>query len=754
MFRARSVRKSSYCKPYAMAGIDPFVDRNTRGFYSAPVTQTQLGTRFRLAGVARSPDREGALAHLDPDRGFVLVARGGMGPADVVDPTIWVKEKLALALGMPGDPAEPALKGIIGTIRALHAELMARPEADRPWVAVLALLLHGEDAVAVSAGDCPCFRYRNGLLARLGRPEPEAGPNAPRGALGSESQVRIEVVPLKPEPGDLYLLSTRPLREGEIALLARDLALARDPIQLLRAGAEGAPDRGRVAVRVLAPQESESVASLAAEPAASDTRELDAMAEAPEPLTVARFDAPPAEAAVVPIEPGVEMIHEGQDPGVLDPIAPAALTGAPAFLVEALETASARVEEGAADRTEAPEEDGVPAPEAESADAERPRVSTLAPVGEERAWYEPLALWAGGALAIVALAVLVRALLPGILGDTGKRSAAPPVPAAVTGTADIFSDPPGAIVRVDGVALEGRTPLTGVSLDAGLHRVELDWGPYGAWRDTVEVSAASRLTLHPALYGTASFTSSDPARVLDVYLDGVYAGTTPLTLDQVVVGRHLVRFGGPGIATSAQEIDVLRANKVDLVGSVGAEPEKGSVDVKSTLLGDAGFEPSRGDPYWVDGTPRGLTPGTVSLAPGTHSVRVARRGFPPQVSILDVKAGGQSFVTAEFGAQSEEPLRFDPPESIQRSNPLPLTITVPESQWDPALSLWLYAAPPGGTFQPKRMTRLEEGSRSYAALVPPEVLRSRAAQVRIYFMASGTSGHEIYSEIYTVSVRD
>jgi hypothetical protein len=52
------------------------------------------------------------------------------------------------------------------------------------------------------------------------------------------------------------------------------------------------------------------------------------------------------------------------------------------------------------------------------------------------------------------------------------------------------------------------------------------------------------------------------------------------------------------------------------------------------------------------------------------------------------------------------------------------------------------------------MTRLEEGSRSYAALVPPEVLRSRAGQVRLYFMASGTSGHEIYSEIYTVPVHD
>jgi hypothetical protein len=727
-----------------------FVDRNTDDSYSAPVIQTQLGSRFRIAGVARSPDREGALAHLDPDRGFALVARGAMGPADVIDPTIWVKEKLSLALSTALDPADTPLKRVIGALRALHAELMARPEGDRPWVAVLVLILHGEDAVAVSAGDCPCFRYRSGLLSRLGRAEPDSGSNAPRGALGSEPQVRIEVVPLKPEPGDLYVLSTRPLRDGEIALLARDLGQAQEPVHLLRAGADGAADRGRVAVRVLRAQESESIGPTAEQ--VEEAGEAVTTVEEPEPIEA--LDMAPLASTAAYEAAMVEEALDEPGPGVLEPIAPSAPdaalgspSGAPGFVAEALDAAVG--EETPPSESAEPDVEYAPA-----AEQEPPRTQTLAPVGEDRAWYEPLALWGGGALAIIAVAVLIRALLPGILGESGRRASAPPVPVASSGTADIFSDPPGAIVRVDGEALEGRTPLTGVSLDAGLHRVELDWGPYGAWRDTVEVSAASRLTLHPALYGTVAFRSSEMNRVLDVYLDGVYVGTTPLTLDQVVVGRHLVRFGGPGLATSAQEIDVLREKSAELVGSVGPSPLDGSVEVKSTLLGDAGFDPSRGDPFWVDGVPRGVTPGKVTLGPGTHSVRVARRGFPPQVTILDVKSGGQAFVTAEFGAHSEEPLRFDPPDAIDRSNTLPLTITLPESEWDPSLALWLYAAPPGGTFQPKRMTRLEEGSRSYAALVPPEVLRSRVGQVRIYFMASGTSGHEIYSEIYTLPVRN
>ena len=136
-------------------------------------------------------------------------------------------------------------------------------------------------------------------------------------------------------------------------------------------------------------------------------------------------------------------------------------------------------------------------------------------------------------------------------------------------------------------------------------------------------------------------------------------------------------------------------------------------------------------------------------------MRVARRGFPPQITVLEVKSGAEQFVTAEFGARSEEPLRFDPPEQIFVSHSTPLTIGLPESEWDPAMSLWLYAATSTGTFQAKRMTRLEEGTRTFAALLPPEVLRSAGGrQVRFYFKATGAGGREMFSEIYSVPVRE
>ena len=736
--------------------------------------KAELGVPFRIAGLARSPDHEGALAHLDIDRGFALCARGSMGPTDVIDPTIWVKEKLSVALGVAQDPSDPALRRIIGALRALHAELMSRSEAERPWVSVMVLLLLGEDAVAISAGDCPCFRFRSGLLSRLGRIEPDLGPRPPRGALGSEPQVRIEVVPLRPQPGDVYVLSTRALREGELAVLARDLALARSAPAILTAGVDGSPDRGRLAVRVLEATENADVAAAVA-PAWTGTHESAMPPVVQESsdwgMTIETIAPEPVPAAVAPAPPETPATDDRPNgtPGFLSDLgaeaarrATAPLEELPPIEIDARELVTSTADAGVVHEPAAPAVEtptSAPSPEPapslyERREIDRRRFDTLAPVAEEKPWHEPLALWAGGALAIVALAFLIRSLVPGILGSSKQEAPVPPAVMTTSGLVDIFSDPPGATVRVDGVPLEGKTPLTGVSLETGAHRVELDWGVYGVWRDTVEVSASARLTVHPALYGSVSLRSSEPARPLDVYVDGVYAGTTPLTLDKVGVGKHLIRFAGPGIPAITQEIDVLRDRSVELVGSVGAAPTRGSITVRSATLSEAGFESAKGDPFWVDGIMKGVTPATVELDPGTHSVRVARRNYPPQVTVLDVKSGGESFVTAEFGARTEEPLRFDPPEALSASDPAPLTLGVPVSEWDPSVSLWLYAAPPGGTFQPKRMTRLEESSRSFAALVPSEVLQNSAKKVRIYFKATGTAGRENYSEIYTIPVRD
>jgi hypothetical protein len=695
--------------------------------------KTAVSSPVLIHGLVRSPDREGALAHLDPERGFAFVGRGALSFSDVIDPTIWVREKLSLSLGGAEESQEPPLRRAIATLRAVHAELMARPDRERTWISVLVVLFRDGEGMALTAGDCPCYRLRAGVLSRLGRAVSESSAAVPEGSLGSEAQVRLEMVPLNAQPGDCYILATHPLREGELSLLARDLASARDVGSLLRTACSGTPESGRVAIAALSGEHEMAIPTGPEE----EPREMG-------PLELEPIEPAPIAPASVQSEPEEERSGTEWQPSEAPPRHEARAEGIPGS------------ESFAGEGTYHPEEVVPEEAPAEARDLGLPPPPSTGAFVERRPWYEWVALWGGGALAIIALALLIRAILPGILGAPTRQpkmqEAATPL--GTGGNLDLFSDPPGAAVKVDGVAIPTRTPATDIAVGPGTHRVDMDWGVYGQRRDTVSVALGGRVTLRPRVLGSVGFRSSDAARVLDVFVDGAYVGSTPVAFDSIVVGRHLVRFGGPGLNSTAQEVEVLQGTRVELIGNAGAPPEPGSVTVRSAILSDTGFESGRGDPVWVDGEVRGVTPLTVNLRPGAHSFRVLRRGFPPQITVLEVKPGGEQFISAEFGARSEDPLRFTPPSEISLSNPLPVTIGLPEGEWDQSMTLWVYAAPPGGSFQTRQMTRLDDNSKLFAALLPPEVLRNGSRQVKIYFKAVGAAGRELYSEIYTLPVKN
>src|SRR2546422_5625914 len=410
--------------------------------------KTAVSTQVLIQGLVRSPDREGALAHLDPERGFAFVGRGSMSFSDVIDPTIWVKEKLSLALTTPEDSQEPQLRHAIATVRAVHGELMARPDRERTWISVLVVLFRDGEGMALTAGDCPCYRFRAGVLSRLGRAASERAEGPPEGSLGSEAQVRLEMVPLLPQAGDCYVLATHPLREGELSLLARDLASARDVRSLLRTACSGSGESGRVAIAVL-PGGHEAVGTVETEDP-----------ENPEVLEPLELD---------PIEPPVALGRSASPPAFGEA---SAYAQAEAPMATPAPEARDEVPRDAAPREEAlePEEEsgagpagiGLPHPPARGAFAER------------RPWYEWIALWGGGALAIIALALLVRAIMPGILGTQRAPVQQSAMPLGTGGNLDLFSDPPGAAVKIDGVPIPPRTPATDVAVSPGTHRVDMD----------------------------------------------------------------------------------------------------------------------------------------------------------------------------------------------------------------------------------------------------------------------------------------
>jgi hypothetical protein len=138
--------------------------------------------------------------------------------------------------------------------------------------------------------------------------------------------------------------------------------------------------------------------------------------------------------------------------------------------------------------------------------------------------------------------------------STGKTTsiypALQPVVNPSTGYVMISSTPSGASIYTDGV-YRGKTPPTG-SFDVsgvvpGPHSILLRLSGYQDYADTGYVSAGQTIVINPTLvpisqppsgYGSIQVSSSPTGA--EAYLDNVFKGYTPLTMQNVVAGSHVV----------------------------------------------------------------------------------------------------------------------------------------------------------------------------------------------------------------------
>ncbi|HOD86015.1 MAG TPA: PEGA domain-containing protein [Methanoculleus sp.] len=139
-----------------------------------------------------------------------------------------------------------------------------------------------------------------------------------------------------------------------------------------------------------------------------------------------------------------------------------------------------------------------------------------------------------------------------------------PIPSETTGAIDVVSYPAGADVFLD-EKYQGRTPSAGVytisNVQVGGHTVRVALSGYQDYTTSVIVSAAttSHVTAtlqpgQPSTTGSISVTSS-PAGA-QVYIDNVYRGITPLTLDGIPTGTHQVRLALAGYSDYSTTVEV------------------------------------------------------------------------------------------------------------------------------------------------------------------------------------------------------
>lgn len=230
-----------------------------------------------------------------------------------------------------------------------------------------------------------------------------------------------------------------------------------------------------------------------------------------------------------------------------------------------------------------------------------------------------------------------------------------------------YQDRDEVLVRV---RLSGRIPSSSVpgSTRTLVTIKELDARGYAINSSTVTIDhliGTPTPTPTPA-FGSISVTS-DPAGA-NVYLDNVYRGFTPLTLDAVPNGNHRIVLRLDRYAESSRTLHVSGESQSVHVplSTVSTTPPATASSLQPTDTGQpapaitvpAGGTGSLsittippGAVVHIDGEIKGVTPATIpGLAPGKHAITLVRGGYSPLNTTILIDAGK----TTEFSTGLSE----------------------------------------------------------------------------------------------------
>ena len=205
----------------------------------------------------------------------------------------------------------------------------------------------------------------------------------------------------------------------------------------------------------------------------------------------------------------------------------------------------------------------------------------------------------------------------------------------------IISNPSNGIVYLDGKQ-NGVTPILLSSIAAGTHTIQIRLYGYDEWKSTVDFHEGGTKTITANLnqedndldQGINVSSSPGGAKVM---LDGLAKGITPITLNNVAAGIHILQIDYPGYTSWKSTIDV---------------PETGIQDIAVTLKGESTASPgwitvSSGpgnasvmlDGSYVGRTQSGSFLDMDTISPGEHTVALELPGYQPYSTQAIVSPG-------------------------------------------------------------------------------------------------------------------
>ncbi len=234
----------------------------------------------------------------------------------------------------------------------------------------------------------------------------------------------------------------------------------------------------------------------------------------------------------------------------------------------------------------------------------------------------------------------------------------------------------GASIRLDGKPA-GSVPLR-ETLVPGRHLVQVGKRGFVTFSKWVDLESGQVLKipviLRPQEAKTGSLLVTADVTGLPVFIDGQQRGATPLVLDGLEVGEHLVeiRSPGDGYKPFAETVVITANQRVTLDASIRIAPDLGSLRVITNVPGAI---------INLDGADIGVSPAAKGgLTPGEHVVIARAPGYEPVEQTVTVVAGRERVASIRFTTTSTDVARI-----LVRANVPNASITIDGEE---------YGAPP------------------------------------------------------------
>ncbi len=208
----------------------------------------------------------------------------------------------------------------------------------------------------------------------------------------------------------------------------------------------------------------------------------------------------------------------------------------------------------------------------------------------------------------------------------------------------------GAAVRIDGKP-SGNVPLR-KTLTPGRHLVQVGKRGFTTFSKWVDLVGGQVMTIPVALQPSAAKTGSllitADVTGLPVYIDGQRRGGTPLVVDGLSEGEHVIEIKSPGEGYQAfsQVVIVKPDARTTVDATIRLAPDLGSLRVIANVPGSI---------IRLDGIEIGVAPAAKGgLSPGEHIVTAEASGYEIVTQTVTVIAGRERVVSLRFTTASTE----------------------------------------------------------------------------------------------------